>query len=57
MKNAAVFLCAQVWSESGKKGVYPLLFVNDKFIADVCHHLNRTSNTSITLVCLLVATV
>ena len=26
----------QVWEKSGKKGVYPLLFVDDKFIADVC---------------------
>jgi len=23
-----------VWSKSGKKGVYPLLFVNDEFLAD-----------------------
>jgi len=23
-----------VWSKSGKKGVYPLLFVNDEFVAD-----------------------
>ena len=26
----------QVWGKSGKKGVYPLLFVNDEFLADVC---------------------
>jgi len=25
-----------VWQKSGKKGVYPLLFVDDEFIGDVC---------------------
>lgn len=30
------FSFKQVWGKSGKKGVYPLLFVNDEFLADVC---------------------
>lgn len=34
-----------MWGKSGKKGVYPLLFVDDEFLADVC----LTTNTLIPL--------
>ena len=42
---AFFFYCQQVWGKSGKKGVYPLLFVDDEFLADVC----LTTNTLIPL--------
>ena len=36
-----------MWGKSGKKGVYPLLFVNDEFLADVCTVPPTVSHTLI----------
>lgn len=41
----------QVWGKSGKKGVYPLLFVNDEFLADVCNHHTLPLHPRLTHAC------